>query len=503
MGEAQVAGTDIAFRDDLEAILDALEEASFRLPLGGQVTNERARRELAVGIRRSLQPRADDPEEPVVGLVTGLTGTGKSTIVNSLAQRRLSEASAIRPTTTAPVIWAHRRHGGRYWQGFVAKVEETIGPSAQIILDGHDMLEHMTLIDSPPLDGGGAELLGLADLAVFVTSATRYGDAETWELLETLRARGLPILVVLNRVPRDAGSSQAVVNDFAAKLADAGFLPEPDPALLFVVFEHRVDISTDGLPASAVSGLTKDLLEIGDPAFRQRLIATADAALLRDLGRRGVELADAARREASYGRQLLAVVEQAYNARLASIDSDLQHGRFNDLADDWDPGAMAGRLARQMGSGAQDSAAAWSEDPVARRLLTGGGSGLWQPAETAVDGALDGVRRWLITLEQLAADRSARRWLLRTTRRRLGALLRRASLAGSGNPVPAQLVKRYGDRGAVALVRASRSALVDAAGVAFQEDASRFRAAVGPIERLEVLAALLEEKASALEGRAR
>ena len=72
-------------------------------------------------------------------------------------------------------------------------------------------------------------------------------------------------------------------------------------------------------------------------------------------------------------------------------------------------------------------------------------------------------------------------------------------LAGASAELDPKLLKRFGQQGAIAVVRASRSALLESMGQAFQEDASRFRARVGPIERLEVLAGLLDDRAEAFE----
>jgi len=483
---------------DLEAVVDALEAASFRLPFDDRADRERARTEMAFGIREFLLPRVTEPEAPVTGLLTGLTGTGKSTLLNSLAGRRLSPTSALRPTTTEPVIWAHRRHAGRYWQEFVSQVEERIGPSAEIIVDDEDLLDHLTLIDAPPLDGAsGADLLSLADLSIFVTSATRYADSQTWDLLDMVRTRGLPVLFVINRVPRDAASSQAVTDDLASKLAEAGFLPRPDPALLFVVFEHRIDVSTDGLPGGSVTSLRKELSELGDPAFRSKLVTTAQGALFDDLGGKAGAVAGFARNEAAAGRELLAAAERAYNARIAAIGTDLEHGKYADVATDWDPERLARSLTRHIAVGAQETAAAWSEDPIGRRLTQGAGQTLWRGSEGAMARVLAALDEWGSALESLAADRSKRGRLLRPTRRRLGVLLRKSALGGAGVQIPPQLIKRYGDQGAIAVVRAARGALLEALGPAFQADASRFRSAVGPLERLEVLAAVIDDKSTA------
>ncbi|MDH3730244.1 MAG: GTPase domain-containing protein [Acidimicrobiia bacterium] len=495
-----MAVTDPALEQDLEGIADALEAASFRLPFDDRSGRDRARGEMATGIRQFLLPRVTDIDGPVVGLLTGPTGTGKSTLLNSLAERKLSEVSAIRGGTSDLVVWAHRRHGGRYWQEFVAKVEQHVGPSAEIILGEEPLLDHLTLIDAPPLGGvEGTELLALADLSVFVTSATRYADFATWDLLEVVRSRGIPVLFVINRVPRDAASSRAVVDDFATKLADAGFLPEPDPALLFVVFEHRIDGTSDGLPPGSVSGLRRELSELGNPAFREQLAATAARSLFADLGQRGMQVAVLAREEATRGRELLAMAERSYNARLAAIGSDLERGKYAHLAENWDPGRLAGMLARHIRIGAQDSAAAWSEHSVGRRLIQGPGDALWRSSPEATPDALAAIEAWGDQLQWLAADRSKRRRMFKSVRKRVGRVLRTSALAGADALMPDDLVKRYGAQGATGVVRAARSSLLDALGEAFQADASRFRAAVGPIERLEILAGLLEEKAAVFD----
>ena len=82
-------------------------------------------------------------------------------------------------------------------------------------------------------------------------------------------------------------------------------------------------------------------------------------------------------------------------------------------------------------------------------------------------------------------------------------MLRESALRGADSEIPSKLERRYGDQGVIAVVRAARSALLDALGEAFQRDASRFRSAVGPIERLEVLAGMLDDKAYVFDGAGR
>ncbi len=64
----------------------------------------------------------------------------------------------------------------------------------------------------------------------------------------------------------------------------------------------------------------------------------------------------------------------------------------------------------------------------------------------------------------------------------------------------AQLAPGQIPGGARAAIEApARSNLLDLLGEAFQADASRFRSAVGPIERLEVLAEVLDSKSGVFE----
>ncbi|MDH3250273.1 MAG: 50S ribosome-binding GTPase, partial [Acidimicrobiia bacterium] len=86
-------------RADLDALADAVDAATFRF----STDNARAERRDRVSalLRRYLVPRLADPEGPLLVALFGSTGSGKSTLVNSLAGRDVSIAGALRPTTRA------------------------------------------------------------------------------------------------------------------------------------------------------------------------------------------------------------------------------------------------------------------------------------------------------------------------------------------------------------------------------------------------------------------
>src|SRR6185436_19946121 len=92
-----------------------------------------------------------------------------------------------------------------------------------------DVAEGVALVDSPDVDSiehANRELTDrlaeAADLGIFVTTATRYADRVPWEVLARARDRGLPLVVVLNRMPADAADQATVREDVTRLLADAG-----------------------------------------------------------------------------------------------------------------------------------------------------------------------------------------------------------------------------------------------------------------------------------------
>ncbi len=84
-------------RDDLAALRLQLE-----LPDSGQA---RAARDDIVGQTDDyLLPRLEQMDAPVLMVVGGSTGAGKSTILNSLVGAEVSPSGVLRPTTRGPVL---------------------------------------------------------------------------------------------------------------------------------------------------------------------------------------------------------------------------------------------------------------------------------------------------------------------------------------------------------------------------------------------------------------
>nr|WP_255951860.1 GTPase domain-containing protein [Streptomyces sp. ODS25] len=91
----------------LSALRDRVAAARFPLPLPGAPRARANRAELLAQLDDYLVPRLKAPDAPVLAVVGGSTGAGKSTLVNSLVGMQVSEAGVLRPTTRTPVLVCH------------------------------------------------------------------------------------------------------------------------------------------------------------------------------------------------------------------------------------------------------------------------------------------------------------------------------------------------------------------------------------------------------------
>lgn len=244
-----------------ETLVD-LESVRLVLDVPGAAAARALRDRLAVQIRAHLVPRSQDADLPAVVVLGGSTGAGKSTLLNSLLGDEVSEADVLRPTTRRPVLAVHPDDAAAMAAHPIASVVD---------LAVHDAVPSgIALVDTPDLDSVDAEnrrlaahLVEVADLWVFVTTATRYGDALPWATLTAARDRGVTIAVVLNRVT--ARALGEVRGDLLDRLADDGLGDSP----LFVVPD--VGPHEGRLPAGKVAELSRWLTLLATSAASQRV----------------------------------------------------------------------------------------------------------------------------------------------------------------------------------------------------------------------------------------
>ncbi len=403
-----------ALRPRLEKLTQLLGRVDFALPTDGSADAEHARAAIIRTINEYLIPRLDEPDAPVVAAVVGPSGTGKSTIVNSLANDRISEVGPLRPTTRSPVLWAHRDHGGRYWSEFVARVREKVGPTVEVVIGDDELTKQLTVIDTPPSEFVAAsgrrpavDALALADLCVFVTSPSRYADISAWDFLREIRWRGVPMLFVLNRLPSDREEAVALLNDFASRLHSNGLLLEADAAMVFGINESLGDRWHGGLDPSAVGALRNELGAVSNSGYRDTLVSTTAYTTGRNIVDRSRLVLEELARFDAIAATLGAAVDKSYQAQAKEIARLMSDGALREMTkhSSWSEAAvdLTAIITRRAGVAAQETARNWMDDDTGSALLEGKGTSLWRHTEDTSWDVHGRLEEWEETLRDVAA----------------------------------------------------------------------------------------------------
>ena len=207
---AGAPGPLLAALADLRAVVKA---APLRLGLPDAVLGVHVREELLATLDDHVLPRLNKPGGPVLVVVAGPTGAGKSTLVNSLVRAPVSRTGVVRPTTRAPVLVCNPADEGWYLEGRPLSGlrpvrEDTARAGTVQIVSTATVPAGVAVVDAPDVDSVAADdrelatrLLAAADVWLFVLTANRYADAVPWQHLLTARDRGAVLVVVLDRVP--------------------------------------------------------------------------------------------------------------------------------------------------------------------------------------------------------------------------------------------------------------------------------------------------------------
>jgi hypothetical protein len=318
----------------LTQVRTALATARFDLELEG-ATEARATRDAAVHqIDDYLLPRLRSLDAPLLAVVGGSTGAGKSTLVNSVVGTEVSTAGVLRPTTRAPVLVCHPDdvrwfEDDRVLPGLARLTGEAGG-------GGHGTLRLVTstglpaglaLLDAPDIDSVvtanrelAAQLLAAADLWVFVTTAARYADAVPWDLLDAASRRKAAVAVVLDRVPAEAAAE--VGDDLRRLLVEHGLGAD---VLLQTIVEGPLEGGR--LPESEVGPVRAWLVDLArDAEARSEVIRRTLDGALEDLERSLAELSSAATAQERAAARLRADVEEAYGRGVAEVDEQVRTG---------------------------------------------------------------------------------------------------------------------------------------------------------------------------------
>ncbi|GAA4677232.1 dynamin family protein [Phytohabitans rumicis] len=281
-----------------------------------------------------LLPRLARLDAPLLVVVGGSTGAGKSTLVNSFVRAPVSPAGVLRPTTRTPVLvcnpadsqWFRR---GDLLPGLTRTTEATSEPDSLQIVAAPALTAGLAFLDAPDIDSVvdenralAAQLLAAADLWLFVTTAARYADAVPWELLQTARYRGTVTALVLDRVPPEAAE------EVTAHLLEMLSIHGLDTAPLFVLPETEVD--SQGLLSESVTMPLRDWFGriAADAATRAAVVRQTLDGALAALEPAVAGLAAAADEQVTTADALDDRVRAAYRAGRRTVSQGVQDGRL-------------------------------------------------------------------------------------------------------------------------------------------------------------------------------
>ena len=340
--DLQALATDLALRASTAPVADRAEAA------------ERLRRHVV----EYVLPRAADADAPLVVVILGSTGSGKSSLLNALVGARVSESGVLRPTTRRPVAVAHLddASGFALLPGLTARdtVELRTLPDAR---------RGLVLVDAPDFDSVelanralAVELLELADLVIFVSTATRYADQVPWEILARAQQRGVPLLMVLNRLPPEADEADSVIADYRRLLergdfADAGAFGRLE---VVPVSEGALDAERDALAAGAIAPIRGALDRlVANDAERRELARRSLVAALEGIPAAIAEMASQVEDEEASARSLLLVADGAYREHRVALGEELGRGTFMraEVLRQWQEFVGAGQVARFLAQG--------------------------------------------------------------------------------------------------------------------------------------------------------
>jgi len=396
-----------ALADALIRLRRELAGLELGLELPGADEGRHLRDELVGQVDDYLLPRLRQMDAPLLMVVGGSTGAGKSTLVNSLVGSQVSQAGVLRPTTRAPVLVCHPSdlhwfEDERILPGMARTTGGATNSGGLQLVPAERVAPGLVLLDAPDIDSVvesnrelAGQLLAAADSWLFVTTAARYADAVPWDMLHAARDRGTGLSLVLNRVPPEARNE--VASHLREMLAGEG-LPEAE---VLVVAETEL---TDGmLPPEALApvrgwldALTADAQARGE-LVRRTLTGALDSLAPR-VGRVG-EIVEAQLEAAD---ELRRAVEGAYGTALDEVDEAVKSGSLlrGEVLARWQDVVGSGDLMRAL-----ENRVGWLRDRV-RALVTG-----TAPADTelkaAVQSSVDSV---VHTAADRAAERAAARW---------------------------------------------------------------------------------------------
>jgi hypothetical protein len=400
-GSAQMLAT-------LTSLREALQHTRLPLEIPGAAEHRAHLAEMVAQLEDYVLPRLVQVDAPLLAVVGGSTGAGKSTLVNSLVGARVSEPGVLRPTTRSPVLVHHPDDADWFdQQRILPELERTArataDPGALQLVPSAQMPQGLALLDAPDIDSVvernrslAAQLLAAADLWLFVTSAARYADQVPWGFLKQAAERSAAVAIVLDRTA--PGALAEVSGHLARMLTSRGLKDSP----LFTVPESPLD-ERGLLPATAVEDIRAWLHELGaDVEARNGVVRQTLDGAIRSIGRRTYDLSDAARAQVDMRTRLKRDVDVSYDQAVADIDTGTADGTLlrGEVLARWQEFVGTGELFRAL-----ESKVSWLRDRITNAV-----KGKPQQAEKVTVAVESGLQTLLLEHAEAAAERTDASW---------------------------------------------------------------------------------------------
>ena len=392
----------------LVRLRDALQRATLPLELPGVDECRVARVEMIDQLEDYVLPRLARIDAPLLTVVGGSTGAGKSTLVNSLVGTRVTAPGVLRPTTRSPVLVHNPADADWFGQDRILPDLErtahaTTDPNALQLVASTSLPPGLAVLDAPDIDSVeernrvlAAQLLAAADLWLFVTTAARYADQVPWDFLKQAADRSAAVAIVLDRTP--AAAVAEVSSHLARMLTVRGLRDSP----LFAVREGNVD--NDGLlPASDVAEIKEWLGALAaDADARSRVVKQTLEGAIRSLAAKSHLVADAAMEQVDMQARLLRDVDQAYDDAVRTIDEASADGTLlrGEVLARWQEFVGTGELIRGL-----ESKVSWLRDRISNAV-----KGKPQQAGRVTVAVESGLQTLILENAENAAERTAAAW---------------------------------------------------------------------------------------------
>ncbi|MGB3859528.1 MAG: dynamin family protein [Ornithinimicrobium sp.] len=403
--------TPSALLASVEHLRRAADLVRLPLDLPGVADARASRSALVQQLDDYVIPRLRSVDAPLLCVVGGSTGAGKSTLVNSVIGEPVSRTGVLRPTTRSSVLVHHSTDEQWFTDTrILPRLARLTGspsdrddPSAVRLVASDSLPPGLALLDAPDIDSVvqanrdlSRQLLNAADLWLFVTTAARYADAVPWALLREAAERGTSVAIVLDRVPPEAMEEVRV--HLAQMLRDQGLGKSPIFTIAEVVLDEQSMLSTK--QTARLTGWLNSLAS--DAKARSVVIRRTLSGALASLEARTQELNAAADAQVQARDRLRTTARTAYADAVSGINEGMEDGSLlrGEVLARWQELVGTGEFLRQIEAGISK----------ARDRITSFISGKPPSTEPLGEALQTGAAALISSHAQVAASTAARAW---------------------------------------------------------------------------------------------